>query len=475
VSDFIGDRAAAREEPGLIERARRFVTEDVWHIDLRPRTVTASAVRLLQLGVLIARGFVQDELLTKASALTYVTTLSLMPLLVVMVALISLVGGQQTIIDYAVDQLTAVSPDARGLILDRLKDVRIGSLGSLGGSLLLVTAILTLRHLEATLNGIWGVRQGRSWMRRFADYLAVLVVAPVLTAAAVSLATGLQSGRLFGELLEVQAFATFYDSSLRFLPQLLLVVAFTFLYWFFPNTRVRPLSALLGGVVATLLFSGARFAYVDLSVGAARYSVLFGGMVALPLILAWLYVCWAVVLLGAEVAFAHQNLAHYRRELRGQAPGLAEREAVALQVALAIARAFVGRTPPPEAAALSEALDIPVRAIRDMLESLEGAGIIVQCAGEDLEEAYVPGRPIHDITVSDVLKAARGDRRVRAAPALLESAEAPEGRAASAGTIDAAVARVLGDLDRALGSVGDAHTLADLLGSPRATSEPARA
>ena len=103
-------------------------------------------------------------------------------------------------------------------------------------------------------------------------------------------------------------------------------MAFAFLYWFFPNTRVSKRSAALGALVAMLLFTLTRVVYVDLSVGAARYSFLFGGLVALPLVLTWIYVIWAVILFGAEVAFAHQNIAHYREDLRRPVLAPSERE-----------------------------------------------------------------------------------------------------------------------------------------------------
>lgn len=452
VSDSIGQRTERAGLAGRIERLRRFIVEGLWHVQ-SGRRLTAAAVRSLQLAVMIARGFVQDELLLRASALTYVTTLSLMPLLVVVVALISMVGGEQSIVDLAVAQLTAVSPGARDLILEQVRDVRIGSLGTVGASLLVLTAVLTLRHLESTLNNIWGIRQGRSWTRRFSDYLAVLIVAPILTATAISLATTLQSGQVFGELRNLPAVSTLYSRGLQHLPNLLLCVAFTFLYWFFPNTRVRAVSALLGGIVATILFSAARYVYVDLSLGAARYSVLFGSLVALPMVLAWLYVCWAIILLGAEVSFAHQNLAHYRRELRGRAPCIAEREAVSLRVALEVARAFASHRPPPAATALSDALDLPVRIVRDLTEALVEEGLIVECAVEDREAGYVPARPIEDISVSDVLRAVRGDR-VRAAG---------EAETVRIETGDLAVAEVLEALEEAGSGVADRQSLADLV------------
>lgn len=461
MSNSIEGRSARGQTAGVVERVRVFILRDLWRLDLRPRSLTASAVRLLQLGVMIARGFIRDELMLRASALTYTSLLSLMPLLLVTVSLIGLVGGQERIIERLVDQLTAVSPEAREMILGRLRDTKIGSLGTVGGSLLIVTAIMTLRHLEKTLNDIWGIRKGRSWPRRFSDYLAVLIVAPILTATAISLSTTMQSGQLFSRLLESPMVAAAFDSGLRYLPQLLFTVAFTFLYWFFPNTRVRPLSALFGGVVAMLLFSLARYAYVDLSVGAARYSVIFGGMVALPLMLIWLFVCWSIVLLGAEVAFAHQNLSHYRQELARAAPGPAEREAVGLRIVLEVAAAFCRGHSPPLAGELSESLAVSVRTVREMLDALEESGIVVRITGEDRDSAYVPARPLERITVSDVLRALRGDRRG-------VEADAPHS-AMPVTALDEAVASVLDALDVARAGVGDGRSLADVLVSIEAS------
>jgi membrane protein len=444
-------------EEGVLARVQRFVMRDLWHLDLRPRSLTAAALRLLQLGVMIAQGFIRDQLLLRASGLAYVSTLSLIPLLIVMVAFAGMVGGQQALVDMVVDQLTAVSPDARDVILERVRGVKLGSLGTIGATLLVATAVLALRHLEATLNEIWGIRVNRSWMRRFSDYLTVLVVAPILAATAISLSATLQSEPLLERLLEIDLFASLYDAGLSQLPTVLLIFVFTFLYWFFPNTSVRVGSALLGGIVATILFSLARYVYVDFSIGAARYSVLFGGMVALPLILVWLYVCWAVVLLGAEVAFAHQNLSHYRRELRGQAVGAAEREALGLRVAVEVARAFAAHDPPPHADMISEELDIPVRSVRELLESYVWAGMLVVCGLEGREGGYVPARPLADISVADVMQSLRGERHGSAPPVVASD---------SVQAAQVAVDRVLTDLDRSIYALTADCTLADLLGEP---------
>jgi membrane protein len=440
---------AATQDEGVLSRAQRFVFHDLWQLDLRPRTWTASALRLLQFAVMVGQGFVRDRLLLRASSLTYVTTLSLIPLLVVTVSLIGLVGGQRSLVDMVVDQLTVVSPEVKDYILGQLQGVRIGSLGTVGATVLVFTTVLALRHLEESLNDIWGARVGRGWMRRFADYLAVLIVAPLLTAAAISLGATLQSEPLVEKLLGSPLFSALYYGGLSYLPSLLYVVAFTFLYWFFPNTSVRLTSALLGGIVATILFSMVRWAFVEFSIGSARSSVLFGSLVALPLILTWIYVCWAVVLLGAEVAFAHQNLRHYRRELKGLAPGPAAREEVGLRVVVEVARAFCHHQTPPSADDLANDLEAPVRAVRELLAVFDEGGILVACGQGDREVGYLPARPVHDITVSDVMRALRGGRRQ-------DDAVAPAGDA---------VRRVLTAMEAAALHLGEDRMIQDLVES----------
>ena len=154
------------------------------------------------------------------------------------------------------------------------------SFGTVGAAVVFGTAIFALRHLETTLNEIWGVAKARSWARRFSDYLAVLVVAPVSTGVAVSLATTLQSEILVGWLLGDPTFAWLYGIGLQQVPVFVLFLGFTFLYWFFPNTHVRIRAAALGGLVAAILFSAARTLYVEFQVGAATYETVFGALSA---------------------------------------------------------------------------------------------------------------------------------------------------------------------------------------------------
>jgi len=448
----------------LWDRGRNFFFHDLWQFDLGPRSLTASLIRMLQFSVMVGQGFVSDRLLLRASALTFVTALSTIPLLVVVVALIGLVGGQKSLVDAVVAQLAAVSPEANRWIVSRIQEVHIGSLGTLGGATLVVSAVLALRHLESTLGDIWGVRQNRSWPRRFADYLAVLVVAPILAGVAVSLWASLGNESLAQTLRSLPVLGHLHELNFVQLPQVLVWIAFAFLYWFFPNTRVSWVSAAIGAFVAMLLFSATRLVFVDLSVGAARYSVLFGGLVALPLMLTWIYVCWAVVLFGAEIAFAHQNIAHYREDLRRPVLAPAERESLGVRLTLVVARAFKRHAAPMTAEDLSRDLDVPVRALREILDELEAVEILIATGRGEREPGYLPARPLSDTTVADVIRAIRGRRRSASGPGTGPDEEAAAGQA----ELD----QIFIQLDRALVEVAGARTFAELAEAASPSQQP---
>lgn len=444
-----------RSLDGLYQRAQRFFAGDIWRRELKPGSIANSSLRVLQFGVMVVEGFVRDQLLLRASALTYISVLSVIPILAITLNILKALGVTENLAELAVDQIAGGLPEVRERILELVQGADIGGLGTIGAVILVATSVLALRHLESTLNDIWGVHQSRGWARRFADYLAVMIVAPLLTAAALSLSTSLRAGAFVAWIETVPALETFYHFGLQRVPTVLAAIAFTFLYWFFPNTRVQFSAAALGGVVAAVLFFLAQHFYLEFSVGAARYSVLFGTFSQLPLLLFWLYLSWAVVLMGAEISFAYQNLAHYRREVRELPPGPAERESLGLRIAVRVAEAFHSRTPAPDAYQLSNELNASVRTVNGLVEELARRGIITEVGGEDREHVFQLGRPAEDVSVADILVAIRGERRLR------ESVPQPPSRGVE--DCDRAVDTLLVALDEAVGPVAGDRSLADLL------------
>jgi membrane protein len=437
------------------DQIRRFLKEGLWSDEPASRWIVARAVSLLQFAIMTAEGFVRDRLLLHASALTYFTVISLIPVLAIVVSIAAAIGIESDFASGLVEKFAAGAPGLQESIVSQIESADFKALGGIGAALVFVLTVLGLSNVEGAFNSIWGVKKHRSWGRRFPDYLAILVVVPLM-ATGLSLATGLQSEWLVQRLLEYEVFSRVYEMGLQQLPWLTLTGSLALMFWFLPNTSVRFSSALLGGAVSALLILFAQDLYLSYSVGVARANALFGAFAQLPLLFVWIYVFWAIVLFGAELAFAHQNLASYRQELRGTSALPAEREAIALRAALLVARAFDASTPPETVDTLVTRLGAPIRIVREVLGKLEAAGILSRRGESAGEDAFQLGQPSSRICVIDVLSALRGKRE-------------PVGEDPTAELVE----RVLGDLDTAAAHAEGSQTLAELLARNPSLDPPA--
>jgi membrane protein len=430
------------------ERAVNFLSRDLWRPEETARRGVAWARGALQIAVLVTEEFVRNQLLLRASALTYYSMLSLIPLLAIVLSLVGALGVRENLAQIIIDNVAAGSPEAGQQILAIVERLDFAALGTLGAAILFLTTVLGISSIERALNTIWGVARDRPWDRRVPDYLAVLILAPMMLGVALSLGTTLQSQAIVQWLLQIPGFERLLATGLRQAPFVFLSLGFGFLYWFLPNTRVRIGPALVGGVLAALLFTAAQRVYLGFNVGVGRYNWLFGGFAFLPLLLVWIYISWVIVLLGAEVAFAFQNLALVREARRGDEPGPAAREAIGLAVATRVARAFHDGEAAGDSEALAEALRVPVRSVRGVIVELERAGIVALRGDE--RDSFQLGRAAETVPISEVLRALRGPRQRPDAPARL-------GREVGA---------VLEELDRRSEESIRDRTLADLVGGP---------
>jgi len=394
----------------LVGRVRLFLTRDLWRTEAPPRSLARVGLGLLRLAAMVAQGFVRHRLLLRASALSYVAMLSVVPLLAVALGVAEAlgVGLRERVAPLIVSQIAAGAPQAAETILGLLDSVNFASLGTVGAVFLLITTVLAVGNVEQALGDIWGVEQPRPFARRFADYLAVIVVAPLLLGVAVVAGTGLESQAIVRWLLRIPGMEELYHVGLRQLPTVFLWGGFSFLYWFMPNTAVRARSAILGGFVAAVLFTLAQRAYVGGSLGVARAHAVFGSLAQLPLLLTWLYVSAAIMLFGAEVAYAYQHLRLYRRDmLAGGEVRPAELEALGLAVAAVVGRRFRDGGPPPDVEELADLLDAPPRAVRHVVTKLVGAGILAY-RGAAREGALQLGRAAERVGTGELLDVLRG-------------------------------------------------------------------
>ncbi len=297
------------------DRVKGFLSRGVWSADVeelpRFRAALYQAARYVQHA---ATGFMDDHCLLQASALTYTSLLSLVPLLAITFSVLKGLGVQKRLEPLLLEQFTVGSQEVVSSILEYVDRTNVSSLGIAGVVGLLITAIMTLRNMEGSFNWIWKVHRGRSWTRTVSDYLSILVIAPFCFLVAMSATAYFSNPAIVEKMESIWLVGGYYRFLIKLGPFVIIWIAFTACYLLMPNTRVGFTSAAWGGIVGGTLWQFAQWGYVHYQIGVARYNAIYGALSQLPILLVWIYVSWVILLLGAELAFAHQNLAHYTAE-----------------------------------------------------------------------------------------------------------------------------------------------------------------
>lgn len=361
-------------------------------------------------------GFQRDDNLLWASALTYTTGLSIVPILAVALSALNGLGGAQVIRPLLERYLTANSPEITERLMSFVSNVNAKTLGAVGAATLLFTVVLTLGTVENALNNIFRVVQGRTMARKFADYLSMTFAVPVLLAGALGVR------QLLTDRLPEIAGAGWISSSLA------IWAGFFFLYVFFPNRRVRFDAAAVGSLVASILLQLAQWGFIYFQYGVNRYAAIYGALASIPVLLTWMYMGWVVVLLGGEVTAAFER----RNEPFIADPWAMSERAVALAVALRLGERMAGRQGTVTPATLAAELSIDEAVLVEVLRRLERGGMVIEAAlGASGERGLFLARESSTIALSEVVECVRGggpamvssDARVAAMVERLRQAE----------------------------------------------------
>lgn len=287
-------------------------------------------------------------------------------------------------------------------IHDFIQNTRSGALGVTGSVVLIFAAISMLTRIEDTFNDIWGVARGRGWFTRIVLYWGVLSLAPLLVVVAAGLATGphLESSKKF-----LTAMPWVGNMVFLFLPIIVLCLTFGAFYMLMPNTKVRWQAALIGGLVAGMLFHLNNVVSVLYVSRVVSNSKIYGSLGLIPVFMIGLYFAWLILLFGSQVAYAFQNRATYIEERQVENINQRGREFVALRLMTCIGQRFLQGEPPAGVAQMGTDLCIPTRLVQQILQTLAAARLVVEASGPDA--AYLPARPLETISCHDVLQALR--------------------------------------------------------------------
>ena len=356
-------------------------------------------VRQLQILALALRRMHRDNCFFMASSLTYWTMLTLVPMLALAFSILKGLGVQNRLEPFIIQQVAAGFQDVVKQIIQYVNNTNVGSLGSIGLVGMIVTVITALGIIERSFNIIWRVKKDRTLYRKFTDYLSVILVGPLLILAAISLTTTLESNIIFQKVFKLVE--TPILGYLRFGPYLIMWFAFTLIYLFIPNTRVRFLPALAGGVLGGTLWQLVQEGYIYFQVVVTGYNAIYGAMAQLPILLIWIYWSWIIVFFGAEVAAGYQNGGSFQEEELSSQASFASRELLAISIMTVIASNFYQGHKPWRLSQMAESLNIPLPLAEDLTFRLMAAGLLEQGPGDD--PVFLLARSLEKISIKDII------------------------------------------------------------------------
>jgi membrane protein len=319
----------------------------------------------------------------RAAGLVYTTLLSLVPFLAVTFSVLKAFGAHQQIeplLNQVLEPLGPKGAEVTGQIIGFVNNLKVGVLGSVGVAGLFYTTYSLIDKVEQALNAIWRVRQGRTWARKFTDYLSVVLVGPVLIFTAVGLIASVQSHALIEHVMTIEPFGSILVVTAQLMPFVLLCVVFSFIYKFVPNTHVTAWSALIGGITAALLWGIAGEAFAAFVAASGKYSAIYSGFAVLVLFLLWLYVGWLIILVGAQVSFFTQHPSAYRVQLLWHQETLALRERLVLEILTTLGRRYLRGEGPMRMMELAQELGLPPSVVEDRVMELVDQHLLARMA-----------------------------------------------------------------------------------------------
>ncbi len=398
-----------KKGPLMFAKWINFIKTDIWRIRLKDLSRSKSFfIRIMRIIVLAVRGFDENKCVFRASALTFYTLLSIVPVIALMFGIAKGFGLQQRLKTEILAKMKGHEQIANKIVTfanSLLDQASGGVIAGVGVVFLFWTIIRLLGNIENSFNDMWGIIKPRSFGRKFADYLVTMLVCPILLAIAggVTIFLSSQIQTLIGKFPALKNFGPVFWLVMKLLPYITTWAAFSFIFISMPNTKVRLISGLIAGIVAGTLFQFVQWAYVNFQVQITTRYAIYGSFAALPLFLLWLQISWLIVLFGAEVSFAHQNVETYEFEPDCLSASRSFKKLLSLLIVQRLVKKFCNGEKPADATQLAHELEIPIRLVRQTLYELSESEVLSEVRNsKDREFAYQPAVDVEKITVKFV-------------------------------------------------------------------------
>lgn len=380
-----------------------FITTRIWKIRLSKISKRQGLlIKQLRVITLAVKRFNKNNCFVSATALTFYTVFSIVPILALVFAIAQGFGYEKTLQEQILksySQYEAVLNNAFVYANSMLSTTKGGVIAGFGVVLLLWSVMKLLISIENIFNVVWEVKRGRTWIRKITDYLTIMMVGPILLIVSGSITVYIQT-----RVDNIEALGFMSTFLAHVIAYTLVAGAFSFLYVVMPNTKVTFKPAFNAAIVATVLFELLGWAYIKFQIGANQMNAIYGGFAALPLFLIWLQYSWYIVLFGAELAYSNQYVDHYELEEDINNLSIRYKKVIALMIANLVAKRFYNGESALTVLQISEKLDLPSRLTKSLVQEFEDTGVFAEVRiDDDKVSVYQPAVTESKFTVQFVI------------------------------------------------------------------------
>lgn len=386
----------------------KFMSYDLWRVNKHEvkgfRNILLNIARTL---ILAVRGFGSDRLSTLASALTYSTMLAVVPIFAIIIG-IARGFGFQALIEA---ELTKVFPGQNelltmlfGFVQSFLEVTTSGIIVGAGIVFLIISVWSIMQSIDLAVNDIFQIHKIRSFSRQISDYLAAMLLLPILLILSSGLSVFLNTA--LAQSLFLPLLSPFVNLLMKMIPFLLSWLGFSLLYIIIPNTKVKPKNAIFAGLIAGFGFQAFQFLYISGQLWVTRYNAIYGSFAAIPLFLLWLQLSWTIVLIGAEIAYAAQNVQNFYFEKETKNVSHRYRYFVSLLIMNILCKRFEKGDGPMTMNEISAEYQFPARLMSWTINRLLEMKLISETHTNSSNElsAYQPAVDINTLTVGYIYK-----------------------------------------------------------------------
>lgn len=365
---------------------------------------------MVRIFILSLRGLIKDKCQQRATSLTYYSLLSIVPIAAMAFGIAKGFGFEKVLqkqlleLEIQPEIVTRIIGFAQTL----LENTQGGLMAGIGVILLFFTIIKVLSNIESSFNDIWGVKKSRPIVRKISDYLSIMLICPLLFvfSSAITVIISSHVSHVINKIGMLETVSPVIFFMMRLFPYCIIWVLFAFIYMFMPNTRVSFRSGALAGIISGTIYQLFQFVYINFQIGVTKFNAIYGSFAALPLFLIWMQLSWLILLLGAEISFAYQNVDTYEFEPDCLRISYSFKMLLSLMVVHLLVDQFSKGGTAWNDNRISRKLEIPIRLVRQILYELTESGIIVRVSGsDDRIVGYQPARSTNTMTIKSVVDA----------------------------------------------------------------------